>query len=104
MAGLYGKALTELIIKLGPIVLDVSQMLRKWIRKEGASREDVLPRVQRIEQNLELQAQLNERFLSEMKMLQPASESILRSLRTLSVLVIIAAVMAFSALVLVLLK
>lgn len=104
MAVLHAKALTELIIKLGPIVLDATQTLRKWINKGAAGKDDLDSRVRRLEQNLELQAQLNERFIAEMKMLQPASESILRSLRLLAALMIIIAVMSFAALVLVLLK
>ncbi len=104
MAVLQAKALTELIIKLGPIVLEATQTLRKWINKGAAGKEDLDSRVRRLEQNLELQAQLNERFIAEMKMLQPASESILRSFRLLVVLMLVIAVMSFAALVLVLLK
>ena len=98
------KTLAGLILKLSPIVLDASQLIRKWRRKEGPAPEDLPARIERLEKNLELQSKLNEEFLAEMQILKPALEGIQRSIRLLFFFALLACSLALLSVLLMFLR
>lgn len=110
MAVMNIKMLADLILKLSPIILDASQLVKKWRKREIPeigeipSREDLPARIDRLEKNLELQSKLNEEFVSEMQILKPALEGIQRSIRILYRLVLLAFGLALVSVILLLLK
>ncbi len=100
MAFITGKALTALILGLGPIALDVSQLIRQWMKKESVPKDDIPSRLHRIEKNMEVQSQLNEQYFSEMRILKPALEGMQKSLKLLFLMALAACILSLAAIVL----
>jgi hypothetical protein len=94
------KVLARLILKLSPIIIDATQIVRKW-RKKGDMPVAGLPsRVDRLEKNMELQSNLNDQFIAEMQVLKPALEGIHKSIKLIFYLALLACVLSLVALVL----
>jgi hypothetical protein len=102
-AVITAKILARLILKLSPIIIDATQIVRKWVKK-GDTPMDIPSRVERLEKNMELQSNLNEQFINEMQVLKPALEGIHRSIKLVFYLALLAFVLSLVALVLQLIK
>lgn len=104
MALVQAKALAAAIVRLAPIIIEATQLVKKWRKRDSVPAGDVETRVQRLERNMDLQARLNEQFIAEMKMLGPALESVRRLLRLCAVLALIAGAVSLAALIAVLMR
>jgi hypothetical protein len=93
------KVLARLILKLSPIIIDATQIVRKWRKKGDVPIEGLPSRVERLEKNMELQSNLNEQFIAEMQLLKPALEGIHKSIRLIFYLALLACVLSLVALV-----
>jgi hypothetical protein len=103
-AMMTAKVLARLILKLSPIIIDATQIVRKW-RKKGDMPVAGLPsRVDRLEKNMELQSNLNDQFIAEMQVLKPALEGIHKSIKLIFYLALLACVLSLVALVLLFFK
>lgn len=98
------KVLARLIMMLSPLIIDATQIVRKWRKKGDVPIEDLPSRVERLEKNMELQSNLNEQFITEMKVLKLALEGIHASIKLVFYLALLACVFSFVALVLQFLK
>lgn len=98
------KVLAQIILRLSPIIIDATRIVGKWTKKENAPKEDLPSRVERLEKNMELQSDLNEQFLAEMRVLKPALEGIEKSLKLVFYLALFACLLSLIAVVLMLFK
>ncbi|HUI68512.1 MAG TPA: hypothetical protein VL087_09960 [Nitrospirota bacterium] len=98
------KILARLILKLSPLIIDSTQIVRKWRKKGDVPIEDLPSRVERLEKNMDLQSNLNEQFITEMQVLKPALEGIYTSMKLVFYLALFACVFSLVALVLHFLK
>jgi hypothetical protein len=94
------KVLARIILGLSPIIMDATGIIGKWKKKENASQEELPTRIERLEKNMELQADLNEQFLAEMRAVKPALEGIQRSLKLVFFLALFACLFSFVMLIL----
>ena len=94
------KVLARLILKLSPLIISATQIVKKWRKKGDVPMEDLPSRVERLEKNMELQSNLNEQFITEMKVLNPAFEEIHTSLKLVFYLALLACVFSLASLVL----
>jgi hypothetical protein len=98
------KVLARLILKLSPLIIDTTQIVRKWRKKGDVPMEDLPTRVELLEKNMELQSSLNEQFITEMQVLKPVLEEIHTSIKLVFYLALLASVFSLIALVLRFLK
>ncbi len=98
------KVLARLILKLSPIIIDATQIVRKWRKKGDMPMEGLPSRVDRLEKNMELQSNLNEQFIAEMQVLKPAFEGIHRSIKFIFYFALLACALSLVALVLLFFK
>ncbi len=104
MAVLSAKALAHLIVRLTPLLIEASQSVKKWMKKEDIPKGDIPARLERLEKNLELQEDLNEQFVAEMEIVKPALEQINRSIRYVLYIALLACLLSVGSVVLILLK
>ena len=104
MVFITGKALTKLILSLGPIAIDVSQLIRQWMKKDSVRQNDIPSRLERIEKNMEVQSRLNEQFLSEIHITKPALEGMQKALKLQFMLSLTACILSMFAIIAVMLR
>ncbi|MDZ7290532.1 MAG: hypothetical protein ONB44_02895 [candidate division KSB1 bacterium] len=98
------------IAKLGTIVMtgkDISEQIGKILRHQQRSREiDVaaLQRLQQLEKAVEMQSQLNGQYNTEMELMKSVLENVQKSLRWMSILLVLSAALSLAAILIVLLK
>jgi hypothetical protein len=98
------KVLTRLIVQLSPIIIDATRIAQGWKKKKDLPKEDLSSRVARVENNLDLQSDLNEKFLAEMQVLKPALEGIHKSIKIVFSLALFACALSLTVLLLLLFK
>jgi hypothetical protein len=92
------KVLARLILQLSPIIIDATRIAKGWKSKKDLPEEDLTSRLGRLEKNLELQSDLNEQFIAEMRVLKPALEGMHKSLKIVFSLALLACVLSLTAL------
>jgi hypothetical protein len=98
------KVLAQIILRLSPIIIDATRIVGKWTKKENLPKGDLPSRVELLERNMELQSDLNEQFIAEMRVLKPALEGIEKSLKLVFYLALFACLLSLVSLVLMFFK
>jgi hypothetical protein len=97
--------ITKLIEKLAPLVLASAPVVSAIRKLVGDSRDDnVEARMANLEKAMELQSALNEKIDVELKIVQALLEKVQRSLKVLTIAVIVALILSVSAFAIALLK
>jgi hypothetical protein len=97
--------ITKLIEKLAPLVLASAPVVSAIRKLVGDSRDDnVEARMANLEKAMELQSALNEKIDVELKIVQALLEKVQRSLKVLTIAVIVALILSISAFAIALLK
>jgi len=98
-AMMTAKVLARLILKLSPIIIDATQIARKWMKKGDLPMEDIHSRLKRLERKMELQVNMNEQFINEMQVLKPVIDGFYSSIRLIFYLALLACLLSFVVLV-----
>jgi hypothetical protein len=97
--------ITKLIEKLAPLVLASAPVVSAIRKLVGDSRDDNFEaRAANLEKAMELQSALNEKIDVELKIVQALLEKVQRSLRLLTIAIIVTLILSISAFAIALLK